>query len=101
MLLSVWFFTNSSLIILFSQPSSQSLTFKKALIRKKEEENLSERLCGVCLLDADIYSDSESANQQSGHKLNYGGRQYHAPCANFWVNCVDSMLPALKIPDLL
>lgn len=81
------------------QPSSQSLSFKNALITDKDVST--DRLCGICLLDADVYSDSQSANQNVGHKLSYGGRNYHAPCANFWVNCVDSTLPSLQIPELL
>lgn len=52
-----------------------------------------QKACGVCLLDV--------ASQTTTHQLSYAGRLYHAPCANFWVNCVDSMLPALVIPTLL
>jgi hypothetical protein len=43
--------------------------------------------CGVCLLNV---------NKSTGDtKLSYGGRQYHATCANFWCNRVDSILPSL------
>jgi hypothetical protein len=27
----------------------------------------------------------------------YAGREYHASCANFWVNLVDSALPAFVL----
>ena len=58
--------------------------------------------CGVCLLNVDM--KLKGAGQENGNsvaKLTYGGRQYHAPCANLWINCVDSTLPALKLPELL
>lgn len=51
-------------------------------------ENL-KRACGVCLLDVQPTSGGDD------FKLTYGGRQYHAACANFWVNFVDSLLPSL------
>ena len=51
-------------------------------------------LCGVCLLDVDVGGEGE-------RKLSYGGREYHAVCANFWVNCVEQILPSLKVPELL
>ena len=61
------------------------------------QENVQQQCsCGVCLLDVDKSCD----NSKSSNKLIYGGRQYHAPCANFWVNYVDSTLPALTIPVL-
>uniref|UniRef100_A0A2K5EEL1 Synergin gamma n=1 Tax=Aotus nancymaae TaxID=37293 RepID=A0A2K5EEL1_AOTNA len=34
-------------------------------------------------------------------KLAYGGHQYHASCANFWINCVEPKPPGLVLPDLL
>eukprot|EP00058_Branchiostoma_floridae_P008053 XP_002593541.1 hypothetical protein BRAFLDRAFT_88524 [Branchiostoma floridae] len=56
--------------------------------------------CGVCLLSVDSRSKAFD-RQDDCNKLNYGGRQYHAPCANFWVNRVNSTLPALPLRELL
>ena len=58
--------------------------------------------CGVCLLSVDM--KMKGGGQENGNsvaKLTYGGRQYHSACANLWINCVDSTLPALKLPELL
>ncbi|XP_072921537.1 synergin gamma-like isoform X1 [Hemitrygon akajei] len=49
--------------------------------------------CGVCLL--------RTANELNG-KVNsvlYNSCYYHASCANFWLNCVDSNLPGLIAVD--
>ncbi|PIO31525.1 hypothetical protein AB205_0177170, partial [Aquarana catesbeiana] len=41
-------------------------------------------------------------NSNTDHfKLSYGGHQYHASCANFWINCVEPKPPGLILPDLL
>ncbi|KAI8499186.1 hypothetical protein Bbelb_229500, partial [Branchiostoma belcheri] len=56
--------------------------------------------CGVCLLSVDSRSKAFD-RQDDCNKLQYGGRQYHAPCANFWVNRVNSTLPALPLRELL
>lgn len=80
------------------QPSPGRLDFSGAVL-KAEEDGAQERACGVCLLNVDAKSKRSGTNDD--HKLTYGGRQYHASCANFWVNCVASMLPALKIPELI
>lgn len=50
--------------------------------------------CGVCLLHVD---NPEIASS----KLSYSGREYHTPCANLWVNCVSSLLPAVTPVQLL
>ena len=84
---------------MFLQPESSSLNFSKCVVRAKAV-GAQERACGVCLLD--VNGRSLAVNHPyDGHKLKYGGREYHASCANFWVNCVDSTLPALKLPELL
>ncbi|XP_064476867.1 synergin gamma-like [Ornithodoros turicata] len=54
----------------------------------------SSKACGICLLHVDNPEMMTS-------KLTYGARQYHAPCANLWVNCINSLLPAIPYPDLL
>ncbi|CAK8696708.1 unnamed protein product [Clavelina lepadiformis] len=43
-------------------------------------------VCGVCLSKA------------KGNQIRYAGIDYHSTCANFWVNCVAPVLPALKMP---
>ena len=58
------------------------------------------KACGVCLLNVDVMDRTSNDNERAA-KLTYSGRQYHTTCANFWVNCVDSMLPALKLPQLI
>ena len=66
--------------------------------------------CGVCLLRVDQSGMSHSTSQSvqtlpsTNHRnscISYGGRQYHAPCANLWVNKVDLVLPALLVIDVL
>ncbi|XP_077525775.1 uncharacterized protein LOC144137713 [Haemaphysalis longicornis] len=54
----------------------------------------SARSCGVCLLNVDNADIAPS-------KLSYSGREYHSPCANLWVNCVNSLLPAVTPVQLL
>ena len=83
--------------ILFPQPEETTLTFTHAVL-KSDSAAAQLKACGVCLLDVDC---SPLSGSEAPAKLSYSGRQYHAPCANFWVNCVDSMLPALKLPELL
>ena len=81
------------------QPDDNILSFKHCVL-KSDDSASQMRACGVCLLDVDVQSKDFNSDEDSV-KLTYGGRQYHATCANFWVNCVDSMLPALKLPELL
>lgn len=46
--------------------------------------------------------DPQAFNSETDNfKLTYGGHQYHASCANFWINCVEPKPPALILPDLL
>uniref|UniRef100_F7A6N9 Synergin gamma C-terminal domain-containing protein n=3 Tax=Ciona intestinalis TaxID=7719 RepID=F7A6N9_CIOIN len=50
-------------------------------------KNESTCVCGVCLL------------AMKGSQINYGGSNYHATCANLWLNHVASVLPALQLPQ--
>ncbi|CAH1800369.1 unnamed protein product, partial [Owenia fusiformis] len=80
-------------------PPASSLDFTAGIVRPGDDE-ADKKACGVCLLNVDSRSKAfDKANDC--HKLTYGGKQYHAPCANFWVNCVDSMLPSLPLPQLI
>jgi len=49
--------------------------------------------CGICLLD--VSSGAKTDRGRNTSHLEYGGHVYHSVCANLWVNCVDSSLPAL------
>nr|XP_054749598.1 synergin gamma-like [Lytechinus pictus] len=80
------------------KPTEGSFVFKSAMLRP-EPSNTSQA-CGVCLLNVDSRSKAFDRSEDS-HKLSYGGRQYHATCANLWVNMVDSILPALPLNTLL
>lgn len=40
-------------------------------------------------------------SETDNFKLLYGRQQYHASCANFWINCVEPKPPGLILPDLL
>ena len=83
---------NLSLCCFVLQSSCLSLDLSPAVI-KTDDPSVRDRACGLCLLDVDWDS--------SRSKLSYGGRFYHAACANFWINLVDLTLPALSIPELL
>ncbi|XP_022243096.1 synergin gamma-like [Limulus polyphemus] len=79
-------------------PEEGSLDFSSTIL-PLDPEDVS-KACGVCLLNVEGRSKAFDREQDS-YKLMYGGRQYHAACANLWVNCVDSLLPALPLPHLL
>lgn len=49
--------------------------------------------CGVCLTD--VRNSAKTDGSRNTSQLEYGGQVYHSVCANLWVNCVDSSLPAL------
>ncbi|XP_078278850.1 synergin gamma isoform X2 [Rhinoraja longicauda] len=93
----------SSLTIFMSltplTPDENSLDFSSCILRPGKK-NAKELACGVCLLNVD--SRSKAFNSESDNfKLSYGGHQYHASCANFWINCVEPKPPGLILPDLL
>ncbi|CAI9605392.1 unnamed protein product [Staurois parvus] len=80
-------------------PDESALDFASCMLRPGIK-NAHELACGVCLLNVD--SRSKAFNSDTDHfKLSYGGHQYHASCANFWINCVEPKPPGLILPDLL
>ncbi|XP_023215603.1 synergin gamma-like isoform X3 [Centruroides sculpturatus] len=91
---SITVFISSSSIL----PEEKLLDFSSCILQS-EPENL-QKACGICLLNVDAKNTLHEVDKDC-HKLTYGGRQYHATCANFWVNCVDPLLPSLPFPHLL
>ncbi|XP_051933981.1 synergin gamma isoform X2 [Hippocampus zosterae] len=91
-------------------PDESSLDFSTCILRHGIR-NAKELACGVCLLNVDSRSKAltpESVrrsmafnSETDNFKLVYGGHQYHASCANFWINCVEPKPPGLILPDLL
>ncbi|XP_066491267.1 synergin gamma isoform X7 [Tiliqua scincoides] len=80
-------------------PDENSLDFSSCMLRPGIK-NAQVLACGVCLLNVD--SRSKAFNSETDNfKLAYGGHQYHASCANFWINCVEPKPPGLILPDLL
>ncbi|XP_041850141.1 synergin gamma isoform X14 [Melanotaenia boesemani] len=80
-------------------PDESSLDFSSCILRHGIK-NAKELACGVCLLNVDARSKAFSS-ETDNFKLLYGGHQYHASCANFWINCVEPKPPGLILPDLL
>lgn len=80
-------------------PDPSLLDFFHAKL-KTDDAAAQMKACGVCLLNTECASRSFSLEENRA-KLTYGGRNYHAPCANFWINCVDSRLPSLSLPKLI
>uniref|UniRef100_UPI00398E7784 synergin gamma-like isoform X1 n=1 Tax=Pristiophorus japonicus TaxID=55135 RepID=UPI00398E7784 len=58
-------------------------------------ENAQNETCGVCLLR----TLNENDLNDTQNSVLYNGCRYHASCANFWLNCVDSNLPGLIAPE--
>ncbi|XP_032471633.1 synergin gamma isoform X11 [Phocoena sinus] len=92
-------------------PDENSLDFSSCMLRPGIR-NAQELACGVCLLNVDSRSRKEEKpaeehpkkafnSETDSFKLAYGGHQYHASCANFWINCVEPKPPGLILPDLL
>uniref|UniRef100_A0A3Q2TZT7 Synergin gamma n=1 Tax=Fundulus heteroclitus TaxID=8078 RepID=A0A3Q2TZT7_FUNHE len=95
------------------EPDETSLDFSSCILRPGIK-NAKELACGVCLLNVDARSKSKEGSaigrllkrqafnsETDNFKLLYGGHQYHASCANFWINCVEPKPPGLILPDLL
>ncbi|XP_054250127.1 synergin gamma isoform X6 [Indicator indicator] len=92
-------------------PDENSLDFSSCMLRPGIK-NAQDLACGVCLLNVDSRSKNEEKpveelpskafnSETDNFKLAYGGHQYHASCANFWINCVEPKPPGLILPDLL
>ncbi|KAM9442479.1 synergin gamma isoform 13-T14 [Salvelinus alpinus] len=91
-------------------PDESSLDFSSCILRHGIK-NAKELACGVCLLNVDSRSKALAKDhdkrlrafnsETDNFKLLYGGHQYHASCANFWINCVEPKPPGLILPDLL
>uniref|UniRef100_A0A7M4EVL7 Synergin gamma n=1 Tax=Crocodylus porosus TaxID=8502 RepID=A0A7M4EVL7_CROPO len=92
-------------------PDENSLDFSSCMLRPGIK-NAQDLACGVCLLNVDSRSKKEENpveehprkafnSETDNFKLAYGGHQYHASCANFWINCVEPKPPGLILPDLL
>ncbi|XP_076002675.1 synergin gamma isoform X2 [Genypterus blacodes] len=93
-------------------PDESSLDFSSCILRHGIK-NAKELACGVCLLNVDSRSKNTEErafgrlfkrafnSETDNFKLLYGGHQYHASCANFWINCVEPKPPGLILPDLL
>ena len=88
--------SDSLVIYVFSrfwlQLDAKAFDFSKSVVRS-DEDDANQKACGICLINVQDNDDL--------HRLVYGGRQYHATCANLWLNCVDSTLPTLRLPELL
>ncbi|KAG1682439.1 Synergin gamma [Nymphon striatum] len=80
-------------------PEKSSFDFSLGVFSRPDQE-CTQLACGVCLLHVDAKSKACELEEDS-YKLTYGGRHYHSACANLWVNCVDSILPSLPLPQLL
>uniref|UniRef100_A0A8C5M455 Synergin gamma n=1 Tax=Leptobrachium leishanense TaxID=445787 RepID=A0A8C5M455_9ANUR len=70
---------------------------EKLQILLKEIDKVWNNLISFMSLAALMAFNSET----DSFKLSYGGHQYHASCANFWINCVEPKPPGLFLPDLL
>ncbi|XP_078713763.1 synergin gamma isoform X8 [Lampetra fluviatilis] len=80
-------------------PDESALDFSSCVLRTGTR-NAKQLACGVCLLNVEARSKAFDAELDS-YKLVYGGHQYHASCANFWINCVEPKPPGLSLPELL
>ncbi|MFT7803714.1 synergin gamma [Arapaima gigas] len=117
------FMSLANLTFLPLQPDESSLDFSSCILRHGIR-NAKELACGVCLLNVESRSkkteektfgrlfkralakDSDKKlrafnSETDNFRLLYGGHQYHASCANFWINCVEPKPPGLILPDLL
>ncbi|XP_063152834.1 synergin gamma isoform X2 [Candoia aspera] len=70
---------------------------EKLQLLLKDIDKVWNNLIGFMSLAALTAFNSET----DSFKLAYGGHQYHASCANFWINCVEPKPPGLLLPDLL
>ncbi|XP_009077944.1 PREDICTED: synergin gamma [Acanthisitta chloris] len=107
----VWHNLISFMSLAALTPDENSLDFSSCMLRPGIK-NAQDLACGVCLLNVDSRSKKEEKpveelpkkafnSETDNFKLAYGGHQYHASCANFWINCVEPKPPGLILPDLL
>ncbi|UJR29981.1 hypothetical protein I4U23_017528 [Adineta vaga] len=55
--------------------------------------------CSICLLSTvglDSVLSISSSSLFNTACLTFAGRLYHAPCANFYLNLIDGILPSLR-----
>lgn len=81
------------------KPSTTFMTISQKNLNMNRNE-----ICGVCLIFVDCKVKLSIENEQrvlGDKKLCYGGRWYHAACANFWLNRISNLLPDLPVPGLL
>nr|XP_032802979.1 synergin gamma isoform X4 [Petromyzon marinus] len=93
------FLSLSTATVSLLKPDESALDFSSCVLRAGTR-NAKQLACGVCLLNVEARSKAFDAELDS-YKLVYGGHQYHASCANFWINCVEPKPPGLSLPELL
>ncbi|CAN0335040.1 unnamed protein product [Lampetra fluviatilis] len=104
----VWHNLMAFLSLSTATPDESALDFSSCVLRAGTR-NAKQLACGVCLLNVEARSKVSQPCFQSlafdaeldSYKLVYGGHQYHASCANFWINCVEPKPPGLSLPELL
>uniref|UniRef100_S4RJW5 EH domain-containing protein n=1 Tax=Petromyzon marinus TaxID=7757 RepID=S4RJW5_PETMA len=108
----VWHNLMAFLSLSTATPDESALDFSSCVLRAGTR-NAKQLACGVCLLNVEARSKHGSAPvkfdptkqafdaELDSYKLVYGGHQYHASCANFWINCVEPKPPGLSLPELL
>jgi len=56
--------------------------------------------CSICLLSTsrldEVLASSSLSTTFNRSSLTFAGRFYHAPCANFYLNLIDGILPSLR-----
>ena len=62
--------------------TNNHLVLSNAKDRFLPGDDNSPRICGICLC----------STLENDHLIVYNGAEYHAGCANFWVNCINSSL---------
>lgn len=82
--------------------TTPSLNIDRSAVQTPEggSANENDRLCGICLT---VLGDGDCSNAFRTDTMNnaivqFELHQYHAPCANFWINLVNPKLPGLHVP---
>ncbi|KJE89800.1 hypothetical protein CAOG_01224 [Capsaspora owczarzaki ATCC 30864] len=82
--------------ILAAQMSDFSISIDAESLRRSPDPQQGCGLCCGTLTTAPAKpASSSTAAVWSTNVIAWGGKQYHAPCANLWLNQVDGVLPAL------